>query len=471
LGSDLPGCNRYLVASASHHRLGHSIRGLPAIDPQGVYNAQPLLDHLAHLTPFYFPLGTNFSGDVHVEVLHGKYKGWIASLDHIALSCGSLTELTDLLGIEDASGLTLDQLADQLSEGSDFFLFFASSFDALLSNLYVDPSGEEPLILRRLPDPRLAPASQAPLPTLDERRALAQHDAEAQFQLSGLFQRGEAGVPRDEAEACAWLLKAAQQGHARAQLGMGFLCRYDHSSVVGQDQVAARQWFEKASAQGNAEAQDALGHMLRKGLGGPRDDDRARHWLGLSAAQGHAPAMMNLGFLAPDEHDRLNWWIQAAELGDESAQECLWERHNALHCHAARCLERGAVRTWELLASQRDADAARRLALLHTEGGAIAPDRTLADHWATRAWTLDAESEARAANHAQAEQDLRTRADQGDADAQFAIGQPPSLGQFDAGPGAGYAPGRAGRRACRAVVRESRRPRPHARPAEAGAAP
>ena len=433
---DPSGCKQSLGAfERSDLFEGDGIRELPKIDAGGTYNCQRLLDHIGYIAPYYFPIGTDFSGNLYVEVLHGRQKGWIGSLDHIALSCRTIDELAELLVGEDFHSMTLGEQADAFNENRDFFLFIATSFDSLLLDIHVDPAGEEVMQVRRCADRRrrtTAPTEPGADASTEEWRRLAQDDPDAQYRLSRRYQLGE-GVPRDEAEAHSWLSKAARQGHAPAQFDMGLLHRYAHSKVVAQDLLAARRWFEQAATQGHAEAQDALGELFREGLGGPRDDAMARHWFGLSAAQGHPHAMVNLGFMAADEHEKLDWWIKAAELDSEAAQEALWERHNALHRHADHRLRQGdaaqAVRVWELLASQLDSDAARRLEMFYTDGEAASPDEKLANHWATRAWSLDLAEETHAKNRARAELDLRERAERGDAHAQFAMGNRHSWGR------------------------------------------
>jgi TPR repeat protein len=59
-------------------------------------------------------------------------------------------------------------------------------------------------------------------------------------------------VPEDKAEAQGWYLRAAEKGHAHAQLMLGrFLMR----GLGGhRDDAAARKWLEKAKVAGLAEA-------------------------------------------------------------------------------------------------------------------------------------------------------------------------------------------------------------------------
>ena len=70
-------------------------------------------------------------------------------------------------------------------------------------------------------------------------------------------------------EGVKWLLKAAEQGNADAQLtfgqlyGGGYATEYNEPGTdVTPDPAEAKKWYTKAAEQGNQEAQAAL-HALR----------------------------------------------------------------------------------------------------------------------------------------------------------------------------------------------------------------
>ena len=83
------------------------------------------------------------------------------------------------------------------------------------------------------------------------RKAAAQGQADAQYNLGGMYAKGE-GVPQDHAQAMDWYRKAAEQGYAAAQFNLGVM--YDNASGVPQDFVQAHKWFSLAAAQGEADA-------------------------------------------------------------------------------------------------------------------------------------------------------------------------------------------------------------------------
>ena len=49
-----------------------------------------------------------------------------------------------------------------------------------------------------------------------------QGDADAQFELGGMYDEGK-DVPQDDAESAKWFRKAAEQGHVKAQYNLGLM--------------------------------------------------------------------------------------------------------------------------------------------------------------------------------------------------------------------------------------------------------
>jgi len=71
------------------------------------------------------------------------------------------------------------------------------------------------------------------------------------------------GVPQDYAEAVRRYRKAADQGHAWAQDGIGYM--YSQGKGVPQDYAEAARWYRKAADQGDTRAQRILGLRTRPG--------------------------------------------------------------------------------------------------------------------------------------------------------------------------------------------------------------
>ena len=99
------------------------------------------------------------------------------------------------------------------------------------------------------------------------------------------------GVPHDAAEALKWVRKAADQGDAYGQLGLGLLLR--GLGGVVEDDVEAAKWVRKAADQGNGSAQMILSDVYDKGLGVPQDYVLAYMWFNLGAAHSDAAEIVH----------------------------------------------------------------------------------------------------------------------------------------------------------------------------------
>ena len=64
------------------------------------------------------------------------------------------------------------------------------------------------------------------------------------------------GVPQDNAEAVKWWHKAAEQGHAGAQLSLGTM--YNLGLGVAKNTAEAIKWWRKAADQGSPGAKESL---------------------------------------------------------------------------------------------------------------------------------------------------------------------------------------------------------------------
>ena len=79
---------------------------------------------------------------------------------------------------------------------------------------------------------------------------------EAHYAVAMLYWQGQ-GVAVDFRQAYAWLLKAADMGHAGAQAKLGFL--YTDGKAVARDHQQAFEWFSKAAKGGNVDGLYNLG--------------------------------------------------------------------------------------------------------------------------------------------------------------------------------------------------------------------
>jgi TPR repeat protein len=100
--------------------------------------------------------------------------------------------------------------------------------------------------------------------------------AEAQYRMGIMTQNGLGRVRSAEA-ALRWLLAAAQQGHALAQHGVGFIY-LEGEDGIPPDAQQALYWFSLAAAQGLAGSAATLGRMYADGLGVKPDPEQAKAW-------------------------------------------------------------------------------------------------------------------------------------------------------------------------------------------------
>ena len=127
-------------------------------------------------------------------------------------------------------------------------------------------------------------------------------------------------MPQDHAAAVAWYRKAAEQGHAVAQLFLGIT--YQNGKDVPQDYAAAAAWYRKAAEQGNQFAQFNLGVMYEIGQGVPQDYVLAHMWFNLAAAQNHNDAIKNRDLVSAKMTPAqiADAWRQAREWKPKPAQ-------------------------------------------------------------------------------------------------------------------------------------------------------
>ena len=173
--------------------------------------------------------------------------------------------------------------------------------------------------------------AQYMLPTLErwqrDHKAAEQGDADAQYKLGGMYDRGE-GVGEDDQQAVLWYRKAAEQGHAGAQNNLAVM--YARGEGIAKDARQAVLWYRKAAEQGHALAQGNLGDMYRRGEGVAEDARQAVLWYRKAAEQGQAVAQNNLGVMyrrgegvAEDARQAVLWYRKAAEQGQAVAQNNL----------------------------------------------------------------------------------------------------------------------------------------------------
>ena len=114
---------------------------------------------------------------------------------------------------------------------------------------------------------------------------------------AGDYEDGLAAFNRqDYAAALAKWRRAAQQGDALAQYGVGLM--YDEGKGVAQDYKEAVRWYKLAAAQGDAQAHHNLGFMYGTGKGVKQAYVKAHMWYNLAAVSGDADSVKNRDIVA-----------------------------------------------------------------------------------------------------------------------------------------------------------------------------
>ena len=158
------------------------------------------------------------------------------------------------------------------------------------------------------------------------QKAAEEGSADAEGGLGYFYSQG-IEVPKDEAKAAEYFKKGAEGGSARSQLNYAAVLLSGQG--VQKDQAAAVLWLEKAAQAGVPEAQERLGLAvfhgdLIEGVG--RNDEKARELLqaaaeaGMPASQNAYALMLNMARGgSQDDAAAEGWYRKAAEQGETKA--------------------------------------------------------------------------------------------------------------------------------------------------------
>jgi len=122
------------------------------------------------------------------------------------------------------------------------------------------------------------------------RKAAAQGDRDAGFWIAYLYKDGH-GTPKNMEEAVRWYKWAAEKGDSRAYASLG-----EYYMDTG-NYPEAISCFRKAAGE-NARGQFYLGEMYEKGLGVPRNLNKAAYWYRLAANSKEDPIYGSYGMEA-----------------------------------------------------------------------------------------------------------------------------------------------------------------------------
>jgi localization factor PodJL len=115
--------------------------------------------------------------------------------------------------------------------------------------------------------------------------------------LSGLHNKGEAGLAKDPALARSWLRRAAETGDRVAMHGYGL--ELMNGANGPRDPAAAVGWIRRAAEAGLVGSQFNLGAVYERGMGVPQDLRQAFVWYSRAAESGDGEALRQVERLKP----------------------------------------------------------------------------------------------------------------------------------------------------------------------------
>lgn len=179
------------------------------------------------------------------------------------------------------------------------------------------------------------------------RRAADLGHPRAQLQLGYQSEFGE-GLPLSLSEAARWYARAAAQGHAVAQSNLGAM--YEEARGVKEDWVEAARWYRKSAEQGDATGQFQLGRAYEFGIGVVQNRQEAIRWYLKAGAQGHQQAAFAARHLqSPDNHQFRNAQEQAFMRKGVIGSRLMWKADPGV-------MFRNSRERWQWLARVRQQD-------------------------------------------------------------------------------------------------------------------
>ena len=158
---------------------------------------------------------------------------------------------------------------------------------------------------------------------MELRRAAANGNAKAQFEVAAILGEGRA-VEKDLDASALWYERSAAQGFVPAQYRLGNL--YEMGNGVEQDLEQARLWYQRSAEAGNRMAMHNLAALYAGGAMGEQEFELAAEWFAQAAARGMTDSQFNLGMLyarglgvEQDFEQSYKWFSLAALNGDQDA--------------------------------------------------------------------------------------------------------------------------------------------------------
>ena len=227
----------------------------------------------------------------------------------------------------------------------------------------------------------------------------------------------------DYATAVVKFGQAAEKGYADSQYRLGHM--YYNGEGVTKNDTWAAHWFTQAAEQGYAAAQLYLGDMYSKGAGVARNDTTAVEWYTRAAKQGHPTAQIRLGEMYESGRGVKRDYAQAMECYTQAANPNRYNNKAYYHLGEMYYYGRGVPQDYEKALEQYQmatigtgyAPAQLRLREMYKYGRGVPKDEAKAAEWYAKAVT-----------------NLTQAAEQGDAEAQFKLGEIHELGSVTPAP-------------------------------------
>jgi hypothetical protein len=183
-------------------------------------------------------------------------------------------------------------------------------------------------------------------------------------------------VSQDDKTAVKWWKLAAEQGYAISQKNLGWM--YENGRGVSQDYGTAVKWYKLSAKQGDAGAQHNLGRMYENGLGVSKNYKTAVEWYKLVAEQGHAPAQDKIEELQQKFSEQIpSSTVTAEKSAPPRTKGNYWKGQVAYRNQDYAT----ALREWEPLANQGNANALFNLGVMYKYGQGVPQNYKTAIKW------------------------------------------------------------------------------------------
>jgi hypothetical protein len=115
---ECPDRAKFIVPSAHDPEHYSDLRVLYGFDSgDEYYDLEDCIESLSIFQTAFFPIGSGYGGNDYVEVLHGKFKGYIGSLDHEMYAGNSgIDDFLEDMGLEGFPDMTRDEQTDALAD-------------------------------------------------------------------------------------------------------------------------------------------------------------------------------------------------------------------------------------------------------------------------------------------------------------------------------------------------------------------